>query len=114
MVDYFVGRGGQLRTKARLQKVLLGSGGAVEGFQLADGSTVTGDLYISAMPGARSLHTLCNTGMPARHMLFENPPAGSFQRRLAQGLAWCSLGISDIQICRLAQCHRSQSSLILT
>ena len=56
MVDYFVGRGGQLRTKSRLQKVLLGSGGDVEGFQLADGSTVTGDLYVSAMPGMRPLH----------------------------------------------------------
>ena len=56
MVDYFVGRGGQLRTKSRLQRVLLGSGGDVEGFQLADGSTVTGDLYVSAMPGMRPLH----------------------------------------------------------
>ncbi len=55
-MDYFVGRGGQLRTKSRLQKVLLGSGGDVEGFQLADGSTVTGDLYVSAMPGMRPLY----------------------------------------------------------
>ena len=51
IVDYFTGKGGSFRYNARLQKILLGSSGQVEGFQLADGSTVTGDLYVSAMPG---------------------------------------------------------------
>lgn len=51
MVDYFTGKGGSFRYNARLQKIQLGSDGKVEGFQLSDGSTVTGDLYLSAMPG---------------------------------------------------------------
>ena len=50
-MDYFLGKGGSFRYNSRLQKFLLGSSGQVEGFQLADGSTVTGDLYVSAMPG---------------------------------------------------------------
>lgn len=50
-MDYFTGMGGSFRYKARLQKILLGNSGQVEGFQLADGSTVTGDIYVSAMPG---------------------------------------------------------------
>ena len=80
MVDYFVGRGGQLRTKSRLQKVLLGSGGNVEGFQLADGSTVTGDLYVSAMPGT-ALYTLHNTGMSACHVLSRLPQLEAVEGR---------------------------------
>ena len=51
MVDYFTGKGGELKYNSRLQKILLGNNGQVEGFQLANGSTVTGDLYVSAMPG---------------------------------------------------------------
>ena len=51
IVDYFMGKGGSFRYNARLQKFILGSNGQVEGFQLSDGSTVTGDLYVSAMPG---------------------------------------------------------------
>ncbi|CAL5220389.1 g2395 [Coccomyxa viridis] len=50
IVDYFVGKGGSFRYNSRLQKFILGSSGQVEGFQLSDGSTVTGDLYVSAMP----------------------------------------------------------------
>ncbi len=51
MVDYFTGKGGSFRYNARLQEIQLGTNGKVEGFLLSDGSTVTGDLYISAMPG---------------------------------------------------------------
>ncbi len=46
-----MGKGGSFRYNSRLQKFVLGSNGQVEGFQLSDGSTVTGDLYVSAMPG---------------------------------------------------------------
>ena len=53
-----MGKGGELRCNSRLQKILLGSGGAVEGFQMADGSTVTGDLYVSAMPGMCPSHPM--------------------------------------------------------
>ena len=56
MVDYFTGKGGSFRYNARLQKIQLGTDGKVEGFQLSDGSTVTGDLYISAMPGELAFH----------------------------------------------------------
>lgn len=51
MVDYFTGKGGEFKYNSRLQKILLSKNGQVEGYQLADGSTVTGDLYVSAMPG---------------------------------------------------------------
>lgn len=58
MVDYFTGKGGSFRYNSRLQKFLLGNDGQVEGFQLADGSTVTGDLYVSAMPGGLTAASL--------------------------------------------------------
>ena len=65
---------GQGRAAAHQGPPAEGSAGAatatVEGFQLADGSTVTGDLYVSAMPGMRPLHTLCNTITSARHVPF--------------------------------------------
>ena len=52
MADYFRQRGGELRVNARLQNILLHpESGEVDGFRLTDGSTVRGDLYVSAMPG---------------------------------------------------------------
>ena len=51
MAEYFAARGGELRLNARLQSILLDPEGAVDGFRLTDGSTVRGDLYVSAMPG---------------------------------------------------------------
>ncbi len=51
MVDYFLAKGGEFRYNARVQKILLGSDGRVDGFQLTNGSTVKADLYVSAMPG---------------------------------------------------------------
>ena len=89
-----MGRGGQLRTKSRLQKVLLGSSGDVEGFQLADGSTVTGDLYVSAMPGT-ALCTLRNTGMPACYVFFRLPQLAvieGYHRGFDKGLLRGSTG----------------------
>ncbi|BDA45733.1 15-cis-phytoene desaturase, chloroplastic/chromoplastic [Coccomyxa sp. Obi] len=50
MVDYFLAKGGEFRYNARVQKILLGSDGRVDGFQLTNGSTVKADLYVSAMP----------------------------------------------------------------
>jgi 15-cis-phytoene desaturase len=51
IVDYFSAKGGELQYNARLQNILLGDDGSVTGFQLSDGRTITGDLYVSAMPG---------------------------------------------------------------
>ena len=62
MVDYFRGRGGELRLNSRLQSIQLSEEGLVDGFRLTDGTTVRGDLYVSAMPGARrpgQLHMVC-------------------------------------------------------
>lgn len=60
MVDYFKAKGGEFRYNSRVQKILLGSDGRVDGFQLANGSTVKADLYVSAMPGAiRQLPSTC-------------------------------------------------------
>lgn len=50
MVDYFTAKGGELRMNARLQKIALNADGSVKNFQLTNGETVEGDLYISAMP----------------------------------------------------------------
>ena len=39
------------RFNARLKDIQLNSDGSVKCYRLADGSTVEGDLYVSAMPG---------------------------------------------------------------
>lgn len=54
MAEYFSQRGGEVRVNSRLQRIDLNSDGSVQSFRLADGSTVEGDLYISAMPGGGS------------------------------------------------------------
>eukprot|EP00891_Asterochloris_glomerata_P008447 jgi/Astpho2/8447/Aster-07632 len=50
MVDYFKQKGGELRFNARLKDIQLNNDGSVKCYRLADGSTVEGDLYVSAMP----------------------------------------------------------------
>ncbi|KAK9804186.1 hypothetical protein WJX73_010396 [Symbiochloris irregularis] len=50
MAEYFSQRGGEVRVNSRLQRIDLNSDGTVQSFRLADGSTVEGDIYISAMP----------------------------------------------------------------
>ena len=52
MADYFLARGGEVRVNSRLQRIELNGDGSVSAFRLADGTTVQGDLYVSAMPGA--------------------------------------------------------------
>ena len=51
IVDYFTQRGGQLHTNSRLQEFQLAEDGSIAGLRLANGQTITGDLYVSAMPG---------------------------------------------------------------
>ena len=51
MADYFLARGGEVRVNSRLQRIELNGDGSVSAFRLADGTTVQGDLYVSAMPG---------------------------------------------------------------
>ena len=64
IVDYFTSRsGGELRMNARLQSIALAAGGAVDGFRLTDGTTVRGDLYVSAMPGAHNPCDRCGDGI---------------------------------------------------
>eukprot|EP00775_Hariotina_reticulata_P010931 gene10931-11085_t len=50
LVDYFVGKGGQIRMNARLKDIQLNADGSVKQLLLTNGETVDGDLYISAMP----------------------------------------------------------------
>lgn len=54
MVDYVTARGGEVRLKAGLQKILLNHDNTVAGFRLLNGETATADLYMSAMPGMLS------------------------------------------------------------
>ena len=56
-MDYFRARGGELRLNSRLQSIQLDEEGLVDGFRLTDGTTVRGDLYVSAMPGVQSQDT---------------------------------------------------------
>lgn len=72
MVDYFRAKGGEFRYNSRLQKIVLGADGRVDGFQLSDGSTVKADLYISAMPGERSFLSMppCGTILPVPPLTF--------------------------------------------
>ena len=44
-------RGGEVRTNARLQEIVTDDDGRVQHFKMQDGSTIEGDLYVSAMPG---------------------------------------------------------------
>jgi 15-cis-phytoene desaturase len=51
IADSFTAKGGTVRMSSRLQEILLDDEtGNVAGFKLVDGSVVTGDAYISAMP----------------------------------------------------------------
>ncbi len=57
LVNYFTGKGGEIRMKSGVRKILLDeTTGAVTGYELLSGETITGDLYMSAMPGARGAH----------------------------------------------------------
>ncbi|KAA6418677.1 MAG: phytoene desaturase [Trebouxia sp. A1-2] len=50
IVDHFTQRGGEIRMNARLKEIELNDDDSVKRFKLADGSTLEGDLYVSAMP----------------------------------------------------------------
>lgn len=50
IVDHFTQRGGEIRMNARLKEIELNDDDSVKRFRLADGSTLEGDLYVSAMP----------------------------------------------------------------
>eukprot|EP00850_Spirogloea_muscicola_P005070 SM000022S07284 [mRNA] locus=s22:930316:932978:- [translate_table: standard] len=50
MADYVTARGGEVKLKQRLQKILTNEDGTVAGFKMQGGETVTADLYVSAMP----------------------------------------------------------------
>jgi 15-cis-phytoene desaturase len=43
--------GGEVQLNACLQKIELNEDGTEEHYLLTDGSTVEGDIYVSAMPG---------------------------------------------------------------
>ncbi len=51
MVEPFSALGGEVQLNACLQKIELNEDGTVEHYLLTDGSTVEGDIYVSAMPG---------------------------------------------------------------
>ena len=51
IADSFKAAGGEVRLNSRLKEILLADDGQVEGFKLTDGTVVTGDAYVSAMPG---------------------------------------------------------------
>lgn len=51
IVESFSSRGGSVRLDARVRAFELNDDGDVAGFRLTDGSLVTGDVYVSAMPG---------------------------------------------------------------
>jgi 15-cis-phytoene desaturase len=51
MVEPFSALGGEVQLNAHLQKIELNEDGTVKHYLLTDGSTVEGDIYVSAMPG---------------------------------------------------------------
>ena len=57
MAEYVRGKGGEVRTGVRLQRIELDSASRVAGFRLSDGSLETADLYVSAMPGVPARET---------------------------------------------------------
>lgn len=52
MAEEIARNGGEIRTNARLQEIVLNNDGSVKHYQMKDGSKIEGDLYVSAMPGA--------------------------------------------------------------
>ncbi|DBB16928.1 TPA: securin [Trebouxia sp. C0006] len=50
IVDHFTQRGGEIRMNAKLKEIELNDDDSVKRFRMADGSTLEGDLYVSAMP----------------------------------------------------------------
>lgn len=57
------------RMNARIKEIELNDDDTVKCFQLADGSTIEGDLYVSAMPGRSSssyTYSQHNQTMPVR------------------------------------------------
>ena len=74
MEEYICGKGGEVRTGVRLQRIELEGDGSVAGFRLSDGSLATADLYVSAMPGAAARRRLLCTvpscqGFAGRHCM---------------------------------------------
>lgn len=55
MADEIQANGGEIRTKQRLQQIVLNDDDTIKHFQMQDGSTIEGDLYVSAMPGSSPL-----------------------------------------------------------
>jgi hypothetical protein len=52
VVDYFRARGGDVKLNSRLKTIRLNPDETVAGYELTNGEVVTGDIYVSAMPGA--------------------------------------------------------------
>jgi hypothetical protein len=52
VVDYFRARGGDVKLNSRLKNIRLNPDETVAGYELTNGEVVTGDIYVSAMPGA--------------------------------------------------------------
>jgi 15-cis-phytoene desaturase len=50
MVEYITARGGEVHMKKGLREIELKEDGSVKQFNLLDGESITGDLYVSAMP----------------------------------------------------------------
>jgi uncharacterized protein with NAD-binding domain and iron-sulfur cluster len=50
MADEIQANGGEIRTGQRLKEIVLNSDDSVKHFKMQDGSTIEGDLYVSAMP----------------------------------------------------------------
>ena len=65
MEEYIRGKGGEVCTGVRLQRIELDGCGSVAGFRLSDGSLATADLYVSAMPGAAACRGVVLAG-PSR------------------------------------------------
>lgn len=51
IVDLVQARGGEVKLNSRVKNIALSEDGSVECLELANGESVEGDLYISAMPG---------------------------------------------------------------
>lgn len=63
MADEIAKNGGEIRTKARLQEIVLNEDETVKHFLMQDGSKIEGDLYVSAMPGLTFLLPMQSHGL---------------------------------------------------
>jgi hypothetical protein len=107
MSEEIVANGGEIRTKARLQKIVLNEDETVKHFQMQDGTHIEGDLYVSAMPGHSLPSAVQDSAMIAPNMeihLEYHLTQGGGRTTVYQEGAGSNLGSDVFPVCTQVVC----------